>query len=127
MANDTATMKLTLSYTDDGQTVNVPAKSLSTVDVPDGTLADVEIPIPLGSIGTGCTLLLIENDTGQDLKLEIAGAATPSHDLPDGACVVVLAANDLPAARKLTACSVHTSAPQVGGGRVRVYAFGDPE
>jgi hypothetical protein len=136
MANDTATLKFTLSYTEDGQTVSVPAKtvlcpfvgkSLATVDIPDGTAQDTELDVPVGSIGDGCSLLLLENDSGQDLKVNVNGGAAASHDLPDGGICVVVCADALSAARQVLTCTVETTAAQVGSGRVRVYAFGDPE
>lgn len=135
MANDTASVTLALTYTRNGQTITIPTKRINApfqayvdgdVDVPDATAGDTEIAIPMGSIGTGATLVVLENDTGQDLKVEIAGAAAPSHDLPDGGFAVILAAAELPAARKLTALSIHTTGVQAGAGKVRFHVFGDP-
>lgn len=136
MANSVATLKLALTYAaPGGQSVTVPqqtinaafqASSVGFVDIPDATAGDTEIPVPMGSIGTGATLCILKNNSGQDLKVEINGAAAPSHDLPAGGFTVIAMA-DLPTARKLTAISVATTGVQAGAGSVEYFLFGDPE
>ena len=133
MANQTATMKTNLTYQSGGGSVTMPtltiaapyeASSPTRVDVPDATAADVEIDLPMGSIGTALTGLIVVNHTGQDLEVSINGSED-LWELPDGGFFAYGCAA-APATVPLTEVSVTTTGIQAGAGYVDVWAFGDP-
>ncbi len=135
MANLSATLKLILTYTGPGgESVSVPtevvacpyqAQIAGTIDVPDAEIAATAHVVPFGSISVP-TLILIGNDTGQELDVKINGAAAASHSIPDGGSMVVLASATAPVETPVTSLSLITSAPQTGAGLISYRIFGDP-
>jgi hypothetical protein len=135
MANLSATLKLILTYTGPGgESVSVPTEVVAcpyqsqiagTIDVADATAAATSLSIPFGSIAVP-TLILIGNDTGQELDVKINGAAAASHSIPADGSMVVLAAATAPAETPVTALALITSATQTGAGLISYRIFGDP-
>jgi hypothetical protein len=135
MANLTATLKLSLTYTGPGdESVSVPTEVVQcpyqsqiagTIDVPDATASSTSLSIPFGTISKP-TLVMIENRTGQELDVKINGAAAASHTLPDGAHMVPLAADDKATGTSITSLALITTALQSGAGLIAYRIFGDP-
>lgn len=135
MADSLANLKISLSYPGPGGgtvsepqiSINAPfkASAVGSVDVPDSEAASTEHAITFGSVGTGATLAIIKNDTGQELDVKLNGAVS-SVGIADGA-VAVISQDALPAATPLTALAVVTTAEQSGHGTVGYWVFGDPE
>ncbi len=134
MADKNAVFGVTCSYTGPGgtavsapaQAVTAPYQALSsgTLDIPDATAGATELPIPLGSIGTAVTAIMIRNSSGQELDIEFGGAAAMSFSLPTGGMFLYAVPSE-PAETPITAVTVTTSAEQSGDGAVHYWAFGD--
>ena len=85
MADKNAVFGVSLSYTDPGgvaasapaQSVTVPYQALSsgTLDIPDAAAASTDYLIPLGSIDTAVTGVMIRNSSGQELDVSLNGGA----------------------------------------------------
>jgi hypothetical protein len=135
MADLIANLKLILSYqAPGGGTVSVPAISINApfqasvvgfLDVPDATIAETPVAVPFGSIADGATLVVLQNQTGQELDITINGQTSDVAFSDEG--VAVIAAASLPDGTPLTALGVITTAPQAGPGKVGYFVFGDPE
>lgn len=82
MANSTATMKITMTYTSpQGAAAAPPPISIpcpyqaqldGAIDVPDGTCSGTELEIPFGSIAAA-TLVLVKNSLAQELGIKVNG------------------------------------------------------
>lgn len=95
------------------------------IDVPDTQAAATVYSIPFGSIAVDTRAVLIENQSGQPLKVKINGAATASHTLAPGGIQLV----GEPAASGATpilSLSLETTAIQAGAGQINYWVFGDP-
>lgn len=133
MANSTGSVKITLSFPGPGGATiaaalsvlpSFQASSFGQVDVPDTTPSSTAFSIPFGSIAVGASLVLIQNKTGQEMSLKLNGSAA-LQNIPDQG-VVLLPVAALPAASKLTAVSLTTTATQSGAGTIDFYVLGDP-
>lgn len=135
MADSNAVFGVSLTYTGAGgtartapaQSVTCPYQALSegTLDIADATAAATELAIPLGSIGTAVTGLMIKNASGQELLLEFNGGAENPCSVPSGG-LLVLAFPSEPGDTPVTAMTVTTTAEQSGEGKVYFWAVGDP-
>ena len=134
MSNKTATLSMKLTFDGlGGQSVTPPSivvaapfQALSTgiIDVPDTEASATVHAIPFGSIGTGATLALFVNKTGQDLALKVNGEGASPVKIPaNGAvCFACAALSAVP----VTALSLATTATQSGQGSIEFYLMGDP-
>jgi len=95
----------------------------SQIDVPDATAANTVYAIPFGTVA-GATLLVIENQTGQDVAIALNGGTYDTH-LPTGGKLIMASAG-LPAAAKVASANVKILATQVGAGTIVGRVFGDP-
>jgi len=133
MANKTASLKVTLTYAAPGggnasvslDPLSVPyaAMSADTIDVPDAEAASTDHTISFGSVGTGATLLLVLNKTGQPLTLTVNGGDLVSS-IADGK-YALLSPGDL-GGSPITSAKVTTTDIQAGAGSVDTFVFGDP-
>lgn len=135
MSNKIATMKVSLSYTDEeGNPATLGPIACAcpyqgqihgALDVPDAEASATVHAVPFGSIGTAATLAIIENKTGQELAVKLNGAATASHHIAAGG-VMAFGEAVAPGTTPLTSISLTTTAPQVGAGTIAFHLFGDP-
>jgi hypothetical protein len=133
---DIATINISIAYTGPGgESVSAPIQTIAcpyqasiaaSVDIPVGTLGAAEITVPLGSIESAVTGLMVVNNSGQELEIEFNGGSENPFSLPDGAGFVY-AADAAAAESPITALTVTTSTEQLAAGSVYVWAFGDPE
>lgn len=136
MANKTATLSVSLSYQGITQVIaetpiNVAspymASNVAEVDVPDTTAASTAFAVPFGTIGTDAPLVLVKNETGQDMDVIINGAAAASHSLaPNGILLLANPAAITGLGTPVTSVSLETTAIQSGDGSIKCWAFGDP-
>lgn len=134
MSNKNAVFGVTCSYTGPGgtaisapaQSVTVPYQALSssTLDIPNATAASEELTIPVGSIDTAVTAVMLRNSSGQELDIEFEGGSENPFSIPTGG-LVLLAFPSEPAETPITAITVTTSAEQSGAGAVHYWVFGD--
>lgn len=134
MADSNAVFGVSLSFTGAGgtaqsapaQSVTCPYQALSqgTLDIADATASATEIPVPLGSIGTAVTGLMIKNVSGQELQLEFEGGTEKPFSIPTGG-LLLLAFPSEPGDTPITAVTVTTTDTQSGDGKVYFWAFGD--
>lgn len=141
MSNKTAVAKISLSYTGpDNEPVNTPQITVNapyqsqvhgSIDVPDAQAATTDYDIPLGSIGTEVTLLIIENHTkngsnpGQKLKVTLNTTGEVVYVDTEQAFIYAVGTNTT-GTTPLTAAKVTTTDIQAGAGLVSFHAFGDP-
>lgn len=135
MANQLATVKVSLAYTGPSGQQEAPptqqvvapyqAQNVGAIDVPDSTASSTTYSIPFGSIGTAASLVVLQNNTGQELAIKINGAAAASHHMAQGG-MLVIAENSAPGSTPVLSVSVTTTAMQAGAGSVGYYVFGDP-
>lgn len=134
----TATLKINLTHPQPGGgTVSIPQKEVSIplaaqnageIDIPDGTADATQFTIPLGSIGTEITGLLILNNNNVAIGVRLASAVGDAdlYSLAPGGLLLHAAPvsdDDNP----LVAAAITTTAEQVGLGQVAYWVFGDPE
>jgi hypothetical protein len=134
MSNKTATLKYTLTYTQPGggagsipsTTILCPyaASDVGEVDVADATVTATEFPIPFGSIDVGATLLIIFNNTTQELIVKVNAGAI-EQNLAVGKSAVFSPGGVLGGA-PITDASVTTTDAVAGDGTVGYFVFGDP-
>lgn len=134
MPNKSCTVSTVLSYQAPDGSVRSVTKSVNcefqssvegAIDVPDAQAAATVYNIPFESIAVDTRAIMIENQTGQPLKVKINGAATASHTLAPGGIQLV----GEPAASGATpilSLSLETTVPQVGAGQINYWVFGDP-
>lgn len=119
------------SWTDaDGNPVTPAATAVSCpycvaiaghLPIPDGTPAGVEFDIPFTGIASACSLLRIENITGQELGMAWGGNFMPS--LPPGG-LLFWAFPVAVMSRPITSLRFFTTAPQSGVGKIVYSAMG---
>lgn len=136
MSNSVGSVKITLSAPGPGgatipaSAASLPAFAASSygqVDVPDTTAGATAFAIPFGSIAVGASMVLVHNKMGQDAILKINGSLALTNLPDDGWFLLSMAA--LPAATKLTAVSLTTTATVDGATTARSVEFwvlGDP-
>ena len=100
------------------------AVSDGTVDVPDATTSATALAIPFGAVGVGASFVWCKNRSGQDLIVKINGSLA-LFNLPDGGEISISSAT-LPAATKLTALSLTTTATVTPAGTIDYFVGGDP-
>lgn len=137
MANKTATIKLSGTYLDAFDVskalgpfaVQVPYQGIQEggIDVPDlgptgpsGTVYDVDF----GSVAKA-TALVIKNETGQELDLQIGPTGPAQFTVPDGGLVAYMA-NALPSGIALSEAHLTLTDVQSGAGRISTLVVGDP-
>lgn len=135
MSNKTATLKLSVAYTDpEGNSATLgpmsvvcpyQAQSHGAIDVPDTEASSTVHTVPFGSIGTAASCVVVENKTGQELAVKINGAATASHRIAAGAAMAFGEAV-APGTTPITSLSLTTTAIQAGAGTIAYHIFGDP-
>ncbi len=136
MANAIGSVKVTISFPGPGGSTVAGAENIlaafagssyGQVVVPDATAGATAFAIPFGSIATGASAVLIQNKMGQDAILKINGSAA-LNDIPDDG-VVLIGGAGLPAAGKLTALSLTTTATVDGSvtpRKIDFWVLGDP-
>lgn len=136
MSNSIGSVRVTLSAPGPGgSTIAAAAASLpafaalsvGVVDVPDTTASATAFAVPFGSIAVGASAILVHNKMGQDAILKINGSLALTN-LPDDGWFMLSMAG-LPAATKLTAVSLTTTATVDGSTTARsveFYVLGDP-
>lgn len=140
MANKTASVSVSASYTDPDDAraaiarVNLDcpyaAQSHNAVDVVDQDAADTPYEVDFGAIGTEATLVVVRNltangtDPGQDMIVKINGSAA-LYRMPAGGFIAIghpAAAGATPVA----SMTLTSTATQNGPGKISTHVFGDP-
>jgi hypothetical protein len=137
MSNMLAQLKLSLVYEGpSGETivlkdlsVNSPYQACvnGTIDVPNGTLNTAVVHLDFGSL-SNVTMMVIQNRTGQEIVISINQedeSFTVSHNLPDGAVWIPIAASGAPVGTNVTSVQIKTTGTQVGAGLISYRLFGD--
>lgn len=136
MANNTATVRVSLSHPAPGGGTATPpsivvsapyeAQLAGDIDIPDTTADATEFELPLGSIGTEITGLIIKNDNNAAIGIRLNSAVGDAdiYSLAAGGVFVHAAPTDDDA--PITAAAITTTAEQSGNGRVAFWLFGDP-
>jgi hypothetical protein len=135
MSNKTARLTLNLTYKGvDGETVTVPtvafdspyqSQMVGTIDHPDGTTATC-YEIPFGAIGTDATLILVTNNTSNEIKFKFNSDDTVQYSVAAGGICIPKAAALASTCDQLVRVRVLTHGTQVGDGLISFRVFGDP-
>lgn len=133
MSNTLANIKVTATPGLGGQsspsttTVLPPYQAVSegVIDIPDATADAAAIPVPMGSVGVGATLVFLQNDNNADIGIKINGAAAVSHRIAPGG-IMLLAAPVAAGGVPITAVGLVVVGLQVGAGSVKYLIAGDP-
>jgi hypothetical protein len=88
---------------------------------PDGTPAGTEIDLPFTGLTVAATLLIIENQTGQELGMAWGGNFSPNF--PNKG-TIIWAFPAAPATRPILSLRFWTTVPQVGLGMVPYTVLG---
>lgn len=126
-----ATLSFVLNYEDaDGrplrmasQPITIPYKNAcqGAIPVPQGSAQGTEVDVPMVGLPTGATLVLIENQTGQELNAAWGGNWMPHL----GVGGVELYVNPtVPQAGDITQLRFMLTGAQVADGAINFWAFG---
>lgn len=134
MANKLAALRWSLSYPGaGGATDTVPtttsnceflAQNVGTIDIASGTTTATPFTIPFGAVGVMATLLLVFNNTAQELILKIDATALIQH-IKAGQWAI-LALGNVAGTTPVTAATVTTTDAVAVASSVDFLVFGDP-
>jgi hypothetical protein len=102
------------------------AQSVGTIDIPDLTVAATSFPIPVGTVTTDISCLVIRNTNNQDMILHLNGSAGLFRIVPGGEIMIgqpAVVSGGVPT--PLVSAAVETTAAsQVGNGTLQYFVFG---
>lgn len=101
------------------------ASNSGYIDVPDTTTSATVYSVPFGTVASP-TLVLLYNQTGQDMGVRLNAAMSNEYRLPTGGVALPIGCPAVAGGTPLTAVSVVTTGTQTGAGRVFYAVFGDP-
>jgi hypothetical protein len=105
------------------RTIQIPCTvgAQGAIPVPPGTASGTEVDVPFPGILSAATLVVIENETGQELNVAWGGNWAPH--LPAGA-TLIYAMPAVPAAGAITSLRFMLTQQQVGAGLINYTVLG---